>query len=463
MLDNLDIKQIGLLSLFGLSLMWSPMFGTAEELLFPSLAVYEHAALISRVCNLAAFGLVMGIFSFFGERLRQMGTNRSALMADAAVGSVGMLLGVLVGLEVLPLPLLYVGAFLRGLFYGVLTVFWIEVLIHLDGNGIGVAVAASLMLYAIAGIGFYALSQVAPVAVALLLVACPLLSSLGCVAAQSNMPMGEPIAQESAKAPFITRCLFYVANFLFGLMLGALLYYFALYDSLASTAAFFAATAALFLAFWLGGETMAASEVFRGAMMVMSVVAAIVMVSGLLTHTVAKFMASSALAFLILYTVIIFADTQARSRNPYWKLPGMCQVFASLGMIAGACQFSHVFPDGAVSPMELVLLAVVCIIFVAGVFTPNERTRQRPWGFSSLIPLESPEARAMRRCGELAEECGLTSRELEILQKLAVGMGKDEIAEALVISPTTAKTHIRNIYGKLGVHSQKELVGKLDL
>lgn len=33
----------------------------------------------------------------------------------------------------------------------------------------------------------------------------------------------------------------------------------------------------------------------------------------------------------------------------------------------------------------------------------------------------------------------------------------------LFISPSTAKTHIRNIYAKLDVHSQRELTAKIDL
>jgi DNA-binding CsgD family transcriptional regulator len=65
--------------------------------------------------------------------------------------------------------------------------------------------------------------------------------------------------------------------------------------------------------------------------------------------------------------------------------------------------------------------------------------------------------RALRRCGELAGRHGLTSRELEILQLVAAGSSRREIAETLVISPATVKTHMRNIYEKLEVHSQVEL------
>lgn len=67
----------------------------------------------------------------------------------------------------------------------------------------------------------------------------------------------------------------------------------------------------------------------------------------------------------------------------------------------------------------------------------------------------------MRLCGEIAEQYGLASRELEVLQQLTTGNTKDEIAEALCISPTTAKTHIRNIYAKVGVHSHQDLIAKV--
>ena len=52
----------------------------------------------------------------------------------------------------------------------------------------------------------------------------------------------------------------------------------------------------------------------------------------------------------------------------------------------------------------------------------------------------------------------LTDREREILGLLAEGMRNDEIAQKLFISPQTVQTHIRNILGKLRVHSKLEAV-----
>jgi DNA-binding NarL/FixJ family response regulator len=50
----------------------------------------------------------------------------------------------------------------------------------------------------------------------------------------------------------------------------------------------------------------------------------------------------------------------------------------------------------------------------------------------------------------------LTPREREVLAILAEGGSNDAIAQALVISPQTARTHIQNVLTKLGVHSRLE-------
>ena len=50
----------------------------------------------------------------------------------------------------------------------------------------------------------------------------------------------------------------------------------------------------------------------------------------------------------------------------------------------------------------------------------------------------------------------LTRREREVLALLSVGSKNEAIAEALVISPHTARTYVRSIFSKLGVHSRNE-------
>ncbi|GAB2943419.1 response regulator [Nonomuraea fastidiosa] len=52
----------------------------------------------------------------------------------------------------------------------------------------------------------------------------------------------------------------------------------------------------------------------------------------------------------------------------------------------------------------------------------------------------------------------LTSRELEAVRLVALGLSNNEIAERLVISPLTAKTHITRAIAKLGVRDRVQLV-----
>ncbi len=52
----------------------------------------------------------------------------------------------------------------------------------------------------------------------------------------------------------------------------------------------------------------------------------------------------------------------------------------------------------------------------------------------------------------------LTPREREILQMIAAGLTDREIAKRLVLSPATARTHARNLIGKLGAHTRAQAV-----
>ena len=52
----------------------------------------------------------------------------------------------------------------------------------------------------------------------------------------------------------------------------------------------------------------------------------------------------------------------------------------------------------------------------------------------------------------------LTAREREITTLVASGLSNDEIAERLVISPSTAKTHVNRAMMKVGARDRAQLV-----
>lgn len=58
----------------------------------------------------------------------------------------------------------------------------------------------------------------------------------------------------------------------------------------------------------------------------------------------------------------------------------------------------------------------------------------------------------------LQKKFGLSDRETEIAFLLARGYSRPYIREKLFISKNTVATHIRHIYGKLGIHSKEELI-----
>ncbi|WP_286308077.1 response regulator transcription factor [Agromyces mangrovi Wang et al. 2018] len=78
-----------------------------------------------------------------------------------------------------------------------------------------------------------------------------------------------------------------------------------------------------------------------------------------------------------------------------------------------------------------------------------------PRAARAIVEGEQPSRSQPRSAQELGD---LTSRELDIVRLVALGLSNDEIGRRLSISPATAKTHLRNAMRKLGLHDRSQVV-----
>ena len=73
------------------------------------------------------------------------------------------------------------------------------------------------------------------------------------------------------------------------------------------------------------------------------------------------------------------------------------------------------------------------------------------------------ESELEKNCVEIAHAYELSQREYDVMLLIGKGHTPKSAANVLYISPSTAQTHIKHIYQKLGVHSRTELIEFVNL
>lgn len=115
---------------------------------------------------------------------------------------------------------------------------------------------------------------------------------------------------------------------------------------------------------------------------------------------------------------------------------------------------------GSYIPTFLILVLVVSLGFFT--LSPSLLAWRELFSVTEVQPASSLEERMHDACNEVARRFVLSPRETEILQYLGRGYGPSYLATILPIKENTIRSHVRNIYGKLGVSSRGELLALID-
>ncbi|MDR1014334.1 MAG: helix-turn-helix transcriptional regulator [Coriobacteriales bacterium] len=111
---------------------------------------------------------------------------------------------------------------------------------------------------------------------------------------------------------------------------------------------------------------------------------------------------------------------------------------------------------------EAVLLVLSTLYFLLLVLWPGLRA----WRMM-FTPSEDASAHTLyenleSRCEELSTQGALSRRESEIMLYIGRGYSPAYIAKKLFLSDSTVRSHVKNIYRKLGVHSRQDLLQLID-
>lgn len=108
------------------------------------------------------------------------------------------------------------------------------------------------------------------------------------------------------------------------------------------------------------------------------------------------------------------------------------------------------------------LLVLSTLFFVYLVLSPGLKAWRSMFTPTTALSAHSIKEDLETRCEQLAQAGGLSPRESEIMLFIGRGYSPAFIAKKLVLSDSTVRSHVKNIYRKLGVNSREDLLQAID-
>ncbi len=173
------------------------------------------------------------------------------------------------------------------------------------------------------------------------------------------------------------------------------------------------------------------------------------------------------LLFLVFAETVLCGIALRYGFNAPWLVGISLAVMAGASFVAvGTCEL---FRAAAPAFEESTLVAAVMAVAVLALFLRfvTEADVLGSWGMRETAPTGETglaDSRLQMRVFSLSCRYGFTKREEEVCALLAQGHNVAAIEEILVVSNSTAKSHVAHIYKKMGVHSIQEysLMGQVN-
>lgn len=180
------------------------------------------------------------------------------------------------------------------------------------------------------------------------------------------------------------------------------------------------------------------------------------------------------MGYMCLQLLIWLALSAAAQRNTAEAIPTICwgNAVSYVGITVGVTLW--LIPNDLLASLlggDKLLQDLLVIAVLAGLVLYTLLTR-RSFVFDTAIEGIAPDVAAPQvevqyvdslasRCEQATTRYSLTSREADVMTLLAHGNTATRIQEELGISYNTVKYHVKNVYAKMGVHSQQELIDLL--
>lgn len=163
-------------------------------------------------------------------------------------------------------------------------------------------------------------------------------------------------------------------------------------------------------------------------------------------------------AFCTLYFMLVsgmLLTMAGRMRSLSLPVSGILLI--GLGLIA-LLSYTQVDAGSLVTYQRHMLMALFVLAVAALLMTPGSRMWRMILEGVDRSERDVQGPPFTEQCETIAREHGLTERETEILGYLGRGHSATYVADTLVIAESTARSHRKNIYRKLGVGSREELL-----